>query len=256
MSVDIIDVMNNTKVVTWKDHPVVIVIDPGHGYSKGNTGAASYIYTYKVQGDKLKTEKANILALPQYVIDDPDKWIVSVKEDHDRSESSLVFDVSAKLKSLLENDGYSNVILTRTERGPIEGNDDTETRQKRIEIANDNNADYYISIHADGIDTNYTISGSHVIYPNTTDANIEKLSKKLASDMLSKYDVVEVETESPKKDVRGLQILKGTNLTKRKVLVELGFVTSPKDAKALFTSVDKIAEQLKEGLIINIKKYF
>lgn len=59
-----------------------------------------------------------------------------------------------------------------------------------------------------------------------------------------------------KKDVRGLQVLSSSNNAKRKILIELGFVTTPKDAKRLFSNIDKIAQQLKDGLLINIQKVF
>ncbi|SCC32390.1 N-acetylmuramoyl-L-alanine amidase [Gilliamella intestini] len=66
--------------------------------------------------------------------------------------------------------------------------------------------------------------------------------------------MVPVESSSPKKDVRNLQVLRASNKTKRKVLVELGFITSPKDAKALFSNIDLIAQQLYEGLLKNFIK--
>ena len=67
--------------------------------------------------------------------------------------------------------------------------------------------------------------------------------------------MVPVEPSSPKKDVRNLQVLRNSNKTNRKVLIELGFVTSPKDAKALFSNIDLIAQQLYKGLLKNLKKY-
>lgn len=242
----------------------VIVIDPGHGYTVGNTGAVSFIYTYKVQGadgkevidaatKKAKTASADVLKLPQYVLDAPDTWIVSKKEDPNHSERFLVYDVSAKLKSLLEIAGYT-VFITR-ERGPIKGSDSETTRAARISLANDNKADYFISIHADGAAGN-TTTGSHVIYPSSSDATLTTNTSELATDIFSSYNVVTVESNSPKKDNRGLQVLGTSNKTKRKVLVELGFVTSPKDAKALYSNIDNIATQLKNGLVININKHF
>jgi N-acetylmuramoyl-L-alanine amidase len=238
----------------------VIVIDPGHGYTKGNTGAVSFIYTYNLQGadgkvlldakSNTQTAVANVEQLPQYVINDPVKWIVSKREDPNRSERFLVYDVCAKLQEKLKAKGYSHLFITRA-RGPIVGSDDSATRKARIDIANTNKADYFISVHADGLD-DLTATGSHVIYGSTSDND----SKELATDIFSNYNVVTVESSSPKVDVRGLQVFSATNKTNRKVLVELGFVTSPNDAKKLFTNVDTIANQLADGLIINIKKSY
>ena len=84
-------------------------------------------------------------------------------------------------------------------------------------------------------------------YPNISPANKNDISnncKTFASDIFSFYNVVNVEKNSPKEDIRGLQVLSNSNTTPIKVLVELGFVTSPKDANAMFSSIDKIAQQL------------
>lgn len=246
--------LSETEVILDDDKPI-IVIDPGHGYTQKNTGMASRIYTYISKDGK--SVEANVEELPQYVIDnlseylDPDPG--KVKEDLNRPERGLVFDVSVKLKALLEKAGYT-VLLTRTER-KIEGVDGPKTRQARVDLAHNNKADYFISIHADGAD-GYIASGSHAIYPNSNNADTLKFSKELAEDIMSSYTVVTVVKSSPKKDIRGLQVLRNSHKTTRKVLVELGFITTPKDAKAMFSNIDKMAEQLKDGLVKNIKKHF
>lgn len=235
---------------------IKIVIDPGHGYTKGNTGAVSYIYTHKIKGadgepvlnekKEFKTSSNGIKTLPAYVINDPDKWIISKKEDPNHNERTLVYDVSVKLKELLENDNFT-CFITRNSR-VVTGNDDQKTRKARIDLANNNKADYFISIHADG-STNSNATGAHVIYPKTSDPLISKNCKAFASDILSLYNVVNVESTSPKEDERGLQVLGSSNKTPIKVLVELGFVTSPKDANAMFLNIDKIANQLFKGVM-------
>lgn len=249
-------IANSESEVVIKDDAPVIVIDPGHGYKKGNTGASSRVYTYKVKSDdgKLtgKNASSNVEELPQYVIDDT-SLIVSVKEDYNRPERALVYDIAVKLKELLEAKSYS-VFLTREEK-VIDGTDNSTTRKARIDLANDNKADYFISIHADGAE-GYTSSGAHAIYPDVDDSEVVDSSKEFSEDILSCYDIVAVLDDSPKKDSRGLQVLRDTNKTKRKTLLELGFITSPKDAQAMFLNIDKIAEQLKDGLVKNIEKHF
>ena len=80
---------------------------------------------------------------------------------------------------------------------------------------------------------------------------------ELAKDIFSYYNVIQVENTSPKFDVRGLQVLsQKSNSVKRKILIELGFITSPKDSKALFTNLDLIAQQIYDGLLLNINKIF
>lgn len=247
----------NTTIVK-----AIIVIDPGHGYTKGNTGAVSFIYTYKVKGNdgnpimispnNYKTESSNVLDLPQYVIDDPNNWILSTKEDPNHNERGLVFDIAIKLHDLLKKDGHT-CILTRDKR-VIVGNDNQTTRAARNNIANNANAQLYISLHADGAD-GYTSSGAHVIYPKNSDKTIKEKSIQLGKDIFRFYNVVQVEKGSPKEDVRGLQVLGTTNKTTRKVLVELGFLTTPRDAKALFTNIDRITEQLYQGINFHLKNH-
>lgn len=244
---------------TWfelKKKTPIIVLDPGHGYLKGSTGAVSYIYTYNIslpKGEDPQTGTSNVEELPQYVLDEPKKWIISKREDPIRSERFLVYDVALELKKLLKNEGIT-VFLTRNERGPIPGSDDSATRKERIDFANDNSADYFISIHADGASSN--ASGAHVIYPKVSDADTVHKSKELAMDIFTYYNVIKVESGSPKEDIRGLQILRNSNNTVKKVLVELGFVTSPSDAKALFSNIKKIANQISQGIIKNINEKF
>ena len=88
------------------------------------------------------------------------------------------------------------------------------------------------------------------------DKDIKNKSKKLAEDIYKYYDVIEKEINSPKEDTRGLQVLSPSNKTKRKVLVELGFLTNPREAKSLFSNIDKIADQLAKGLIYNIENSY
>lgn len=83
----------------------VIIIDPGHGYIKGSTGTASWLCTYKNKEKPTENLVSNVLNLPQYVIDDPNQWIVSTREDPNLSERFLVYEVSAKLKTILDSKG-------------------------------------------------------------------------------------------------------------------------------------------------------
>ncbi|QYN41481.1 N-acetylmuramoyl-L-alanine amidase [Gilliamella sp. ESL0443] len=60
----------------------------------------------------------------------------------------------------------------------------------RCDIANNNKADYFISIHADGL-TNFT-SGAHVIYYEG-----DKKGLELANDIFSCYTVVSIGKKHP-----------------------------------------------------------
>lgn len=251
----------NNRFYLRKKKPI-IVIDPGHGYSKStdlitNIGAQSRIYKYKVKGNEKKIESADIENLPQYVLDDLEKWIVDNKElDDDRTEHILVLRVSRKMRQLLLKKGFE-CYLTRDNEDVKELPSESAI-WKRMDFANEKNADYFISIHADG--NIISSSGSHAIYTNNID---DSIGRELAIDMLRFYDVVDHKKNHPLKDTaQNVGLLNKSENTKRKklverrTLVELGYITNPKDAKAMFGNIDKMAEQLVQGLLYNIDKYF
>ncbi len=242
----------------------VIIIDPGHGVKGGNEGAQARIYKYKVKGEDGKllldakknpiTKMADVMSLPDYAIEDPVTWIDGNNEsknhkyDNERTEFRLTYDVGLAMHNQLLAKGYKSII-TRKNREVV-----TETENDlvyRVTIANNKKADYFISIHGDGLAT--FSSGSHAIYSKIHDITE---GKEIAEDIMSHYDIVEVEANSPKQDSRNLYVFKAVNKTKRTTLVEIGFVTTPKDAKKMFANQTKIAEQLVQGLEDNIKKNY
>ena len=77
------------------------------------------------------------------------------------------------------------------------------------------------------------------------------------------YTIVPHSKKHPRKDTdQDVGLLNNTNrakekkLVERRTLVELGFITTPKDAKIMFENINKIAEQLVQGLLYNIDKNF
>lgn len=240
----------------------IIVIDPGHGYSnsidpKTNIGAQARIYKYKVKGNEKKIERAEVDKLPQYVLDEPEKWIVNNKElDKYRTEHILALRVSRKMEELLTKKGFECYLTRNNET--VEKLVSESAIWKRMDFANEKNADYFISIHADGSEGYPT--GSHAIYTNNLD---DTLSKEIASDILRFYTIVPHSEKHPRKDTnQDVGLLNNTNrakekkLVERRTLVELGFITTPKDAKIMFENINKIAEQLVQGLLYNIDKNF
>ncbi len=243
-----------------------IVIDPGHGVTPGNEGAQARIYEYMLQGtdgkvlkdakSNAQTKTANVIDLPQYVLDNPSTWIIgdndykvskNNKLDPNRTENYMVYDTAGKMEKLLVEKGYK-VINTRKAREVTKVSDSKEAIYFRTTIANNNKADYFISIHADG--ANNFASGSHVIY-NKGDED----GKELAKDIFSNYTVVAIEAKHPsaREDVG---VVGSKNNTKRKVLIELGYITSPSDANKIYSNMDLVAEQLVQGLEKNINKNF
>ncbi len=249
--------------VEWfglKKKTPVIVIDPGHGYTKGSAGSSVRLYNHKIKGKDGKPEKdkkGNLIIkksvklddLPQYVIDDVETWITGIKKgaySNKYTERALTYDVAHAIYDELIKKGILKEKLHIFRKDLNDRNENNgKTLNERIKYANKINADYYISIHADGDDVKISTSGAHTIYASI---NHTKLSKKLASDILKYYSVIPILTESPKKDIRNLAVFKPYHKTKRVTLIEMGYVTNPKEAKKLFSNSKKIGKEIARGL--------
>lgn len=126
---------------------------------------------------------------------------------------------------------------------------------KRVKISNEKNAHYFISLHADG-DDDHTITGSHSIYKESSNNKETLMQREFSSDILENYNKVPVVSNSPKKDIRSLLILKDVNKAKRKTLIELGFVTNYDNYINIENNIDEVANQLIIGIKKNIKNNY
>ncbi|PEC47778.1 N-acetylmuramoyl-L-alanine amidase [Bacillus sp. AFS096315] len=185
--------------------PLVICIDPGH-QSKANTaleplGPGSSEMKIKVAGGTtgIVTKK------PEYV---------------------LSLEASLKLGEILKKRGY-NVIFTRTT------NNVNLSNKERAEIANKNNADLFIRIHADG-SNDHSTKGFSVLTPSKENPSIPSLYK---DSLLISQNIVEEVKKEQSTIVKGISYrddLSGFNWSKVPVtLIELGFMTNPEEDQKL-----------------------
>ncbi len=190
-------------------------------------------------------------------------------------EKDLVLDVAQRLGALIENRLGAEVVFTRS--------DDTFLPlERRTEIANEQKADLFLSLHANSSPASVT-SGVETYYLNFTDNKqaMEIAARENAGssrtvhdlkDLVQKIALHEKIEESrqfaariqaslhaaslkanPRSRDRGVRkapfvVLIGASMPS--VLAEIGFVTNPKD-EALFRKTDyrqKVAEGLYQGL--------
>ncbi|MCX8744109.1 N-acetylmuramoyl-L-alanine amidase [Snodgrassella sp. B3882] len=83
-----------------------------------------------------------------------------------------------------------NVLITRNSKIVVNVANNKEAIYFRCDIANNNKADYFIFIHADGL-TNFT-SGAHVIYNEE-----DKKGLELVNNIFSCYTVVNIGKKHP-----------------------------------------------------------
>lgn len=235
----------------------IILLDPGHGVKPGNVGTQAR--KYKIKDDNTIYD---VLSLKQEVLDNPKDYIIGDNNtpsggyDNENTESHIVYDIALKMKDKLNFLGYSKVYITRKQRKTVELKDEENFKKYlggessksaainyRSAMATKLKCDYFISIHCDGA-SDFS-KGAHTIYSDDS-------SKQLAIDLLNNYDITEILAKSPHKR-NDLGVLGAKNESKKKVLIELGYLSNPSDAKTIINNKNKIADLLVKGIKKNIE---
>lgn len=150
-------------------------------------------------------------------------------------EKELVLDIGLRVQKLLEEAG-AEVIMTRT-------TDVFITLDERVRIANQNNANSFVSIHANA--SGETAHGTETYWNNS---HSSKESKELA-EVIQKKMIEKLGTRDRGVKEARFQVIRQSTMPS--VLVEVGFITNKDEAKKMQTDDfrKKAAEAIFEGIV-------
>lgn len=173
------------------------------------------------------------------------------------SESVLNIQVAAKLKTELEKRGY-NVVMTRDAGEEPSYGSLIASLTHKVKVANDANADFFISIHhnsaietATGVLTLYSTQAQDDTFGGKLDNSRIEKSKEMATlinnNIANKLDLYNRGGQS-----QNLFVCRNANMPA--VLVETGFITNKEEAIRCSDSASqqKVAEAIAEVISANI----
>ncbi len=154
-------------------------------------------------------------------------------------EKDLTLDIALKLRECLKEMGMKNIIMTRS-------TDKTLTLDERVQIANNNNADIFVSVHINasvkteinGIETHYYSDNGYKVAKVIHKELMENISATDRGLFKSKFYVIN-HTEAPA------------------VLLELGFISNEQERNSLKSEKRQInsAQAIAEGIVNYLTEY-
>lgn len=156
-------------------------------------------------------------------------------------EQDLVYTVGILLGALLEENGNFEVRLSRPDPTAQIGSSNTSSLRARTEEANQWGADYFISLHANASTISSASGSEALVYRSPS------VASRLGSAILIGLNGTTGLADRGVLERPGLYILRKTAMPA--VLLELGFITNPRDAALMNTEPEAFARGIYTGIL-------
>lgn len=149
-------------------------------------------------------------------------------------EKDITLDIALSTEELLEEAGY-NVVYTRTSDNVSWPEDNKEDLQSRIDIAEDADANYYISIHI-----------------NSSDYNDDEMVE-MAESIHAQLELLNYAQDRGVVDTNETPLYVVSNNSIPALLLEVGFITDTNDFNYMVNNGDDLAQAIANGIMNSIE---
>ncbi|MEC0329041.1 N-acetylmuramoyl-L-alanine amidase family protein [Paenibacillus macerans] len=154
-----------------------------------------------------------------------------------RHEKEFTLALALKVQELLLNEPGINLVMTRE-------SDVYPTRSERVKLANELNADIFVSIHGNSVLSSPQTTGTETYY-------YERSSSKELANTIHKRLVEAVGFKDRGVKNGNFQVIRETKMAA--VLLEVGFLSNPADEEAMFS--DEMQYKAAQAIVDGIKEY-
>ncbi len=156
-------------------------------------------------------------------------------------EQDLVYAIGQELATLLRQNGSFDVRLSRPTPDTQLGSSNATSLAARVNDANRWGADYFISLHTNAAEQSAATGVEGYAYAPGTQGYA------LGEDILDELSETTGLRNRGMKARPSLYVLRKTNMPA--VLIELGFITNPRDASLMLNSPELFAEGIYQGIL-------
>ena len=168
----------------------------------------------------------------------------ALSKDKKRREQDDNLALALKVKSSLEKKDIK-VIMTRE-------NDSTVSLKERCVIANNANADLFVSLHRNSSDDG---TGMEVWIKDKPSPEEEKLATDILNGLISASELTNRGVKKGYRNKSGNNYYVNGNTKMPSCLAEVGFITSKADNENFDKNIDAYAETIAQAIYENLKKY-